>query len=253
MARGLLVDPGSETVSADTTKADEIAAEIEEQILLGSIEPGVMLRQEQLAARFGVSRTPIREALRRLDALGLVTFRPNRGVLVRGPSRDDLWDSILVRASLEATAAEVAATRITTAQLDELSAIERRYTAVTQRLREPSLLAGERRTLAAEWARGNDAFHDLIVAACRMPLLERTARSVRRVYRTLPVLAHLPEVEGIHELNLHQHHVIVEALAARSGSGARALMYEHVITTGELLADLFERIEVGAADTAPEP
>ena len=251
MVQRALPDPGSENVSADTTKADEIAAEIEEEILLGSMEPGMMLRQEQLAARFGVSRTPIREALRRLDALGLVRSRPNRGVLVRGPSRDDLWDSILVRASLEATAAEIAAARITEEQLVELAEAERRYTAITRRLRDPLLSASDRRSLSAEWVRGNDRFHDLIVVACRMPLLERTARSVRRVYRTVPVLAYLPEVEGIHELNLRQHHVIVEALAARSASGARALMYDHVISTGELLADLFERIETPS--TAFEP
>jgi DNA-binding GntR family transcriptional regulator len=91
--------------AVDTTMADEIAAEIEEQILLGAIPPGTLLRQDKLAVRFGVSRTPIREALRRLDALGLVVLRPNRGVQVRGPSRDELWDSVIVRAALESTAA----------------------------------------------------------------------------------------------------------------------------------------------------
>ncbi len=75
---------------AETTKADEIGAALERAILFGELPPGTMLRQEQLAEQYGVSRTPIREALRRLDALGLVVFRPNRGVLVRAPSRDEL-------------------------------------------------------------------------------------------------------------------------------------------------------------------
>ena len=69
----------------ETTKADEIGAALERSILFGELPPGTMLRQEQLAEQYGVSRTPIREALRRLDALGLVVFRPNRGVLVGLP------------------------------------------------------------------------------------------------------------------------------------------------------------------------
>lgn len=229
--------------SGESTKADDIAAAIEEQILLGRLGPGTLLRQEQLAADFGVSRTPIREALRRLDALGLVTFRPNRGVLVRGPSRDDLWDSVLVRAALEATAAELAATRMTDDELAELAEVERRYAAITVRLRSGEMSDVQRRQLAGEWAAGNDRFHDLIVDHCGMPLLRRTARSVRRIYQTLPTLALSPEVEGIHDLNLRQHHVIVEALRARSPAGASALMHEHIISTGRLLADLFERID----------
>ena len=70
-----------------------------------------MLRQEQLSERFGVSRTPVREALRRLAALGLVSFEPNRGVRVRTLSHDDLHEAFLVRAELEGLVTEVAAQR----------------------------------------------------------------------------------------------------------------------------------------------
>ena len=66
-------------MSLESTKADEIAVLIEEAIVSGELEPGSVLRQEQLSERFGVSRTPVREALRRLAALGLVSFVPNRG------------------------------------------------------------------------------------------------------------------------------------------------------------------------------
>ena len=67
-----------------------------------------MLRQEQLSERFGVSRTPIREALRRLAATGLVSFTPNRGVRVRTISLDELRQAFLVRAELEALVTELA-------------------------------------------------------------------------------------------------------------------------------------------------
>ena len=71
------------------------------------VPPGTVLRQEQLSERFEVSRTPVREALRRLAALGLVSFEPNRGVRVRSISPAELREAFLVRAELEALATEV--------------------------------------------------------------------------------------------------------------------------------------------------
>ena len=132
-------------------------------------------------------------------------LRPNRGVQVRGPSREELWDSVLVRAASGVHGAGLAATRITDSELRALERAERRYRVITERLRDRSLAVAERRTLAADWVRGNDAFHEVILGAAGAPLLERMARSVRRVYRTLPVLAFSPEVEEIHRLNLRQH------------------------------------------------
>ena len=73
-------------MSTLSTKADDIARVLEDEIVGGVIPPGTVLRQEQLSDRFDVSRTPVREALRRLAALGLVTFEPNRGVRVRSIS-----------------------------------------------------------------------------------------------------------------------------------------------------------------------
>ena len=87
----------------DTTKADEIALVLEEAIVSGELEPGQVLRQEELSARFAVSRTPIREALRRLAALGLVSFVPNRGVRVRTITLDELREAFLVDGEVAGT------------------------------------------------------------------------------------------------------------------------------------------------------
>ena len=98
-------------MSTLSTKADDIARVLEDEIVGGAIAPGTVLRQEQLSERFEVSRTPVREALRRLAALGLVSFEPNRGVRVRSISPDELREAHLVRAELEALATEMATPR----------------------------------------------------------------------------------------------------------------------------------------------
>src|SRR5215216_1118325 len=88
--------------------ADEIAFRIQEDIFRGKYAPGVKLYQEELGKRYGVSRTPIREALNRLAAQGLVIKQANRGALVRRLTRTDLRESYVVRAELEGFAAELA-------------------------------------------------------------------------------------------------------------------------------------------------
>src|SRR5438552_7594072 len=108
------------------TKADEIALLIEEAIVSGELEPGSVLRQEQLSAQYAVSRTPVREALRRLAALGLVSFEANRGFRVRTLSREEMWEAFLLRAELESLITSVAAEKMTQADLAELEHAQKR-------------------------------------------------------------------------------------------------------------------------------
>src|SRR5581483_5381716 len=110
-ARAARLDRGG--AIPELTKADEIAVQLEDDIVAGRIAPGTVLRQETLSERFGISRTPIREALRRLAALGLVSFEPNRGVRVRTLAREDLREAFLVRAELESLATWLATPRMT--------------------------------------------------------------------------------------------------------------------------------------------
>src|SRR5688500_9360265 len=119
---------------ADGTKADDIALALEEAIVSGEIPPGSVLRQETLSEQFAVSRTPVREALRRLAALGLVSFEPNRGVRVRTLTPAELREAFLVRAELESLATEIAATKMTPEALQELGAAEERFERLTEEL-----------------------------------------------------------------------------------------------------------------------
>jgi DNA-binding GntR family transcriptional regulator len=229
-------------MTSDSTKADEIALLIEEAIVSGELAPGSMLRQEQLSERFHVSRTPIREALRRLDALGLVDFHPNRGVRVRTLARTELHEAFLVRAELEALATELAAERMTHEDLLELESAERRFSRLTQELRarEPG---EERRSIMGDWVRANHAFHDVIYRVAAAPQVERLAKSARRTFSGPAVWAPGDHsIDGLYLKNDQQHRAIRQALAAGSASGARALAREHVLSSFEMLETILEQV-----------
>src|SRR4051794_27589946 len=165
-----------------TTKADEIAHLIEEMIVAGRLPAGQVLRQDELSARFAVSRTPIREALRQLAAIGLVSFTPNRGVRVRALDRDEWGEAFLARAALESAAAHRAASRRTEADLAALAAANDEFRRQTDRLRSAEIGAAEREQTAFVWTAANDRFHEAILRAAGAPLIERLIAGLRRVF-----------------------------------------------------------------------
>ncbi len=233
-------------MSLESTKADEIALVLEEAIVSGELEPGRVLRQEELSARFAVSRTPIREALRRLAALGLVSFVPNRGVRVRTITHDELHEAFLVRAALESLAAEIAAPKFTEAELEELEVTEREFSRITQELRARPREGVDRWRLTHEWVRANHGFHDVIYRVAEAPLIERLAKSARRSFSGHAVWA--PggsETDALYERNDREHQAIIAALRAGNPVGAGALAREHVLHSFELLAHVLEQFARG--------
>ncbi|HEY3184644.1 MAG TPA: GntR family transcriptional regulator [Gaiellaceae bacterium] len=229
-------------MSLESTKADDLAALIEEAIVSGELAPGSVLRQEQLSERFGVSRTPVREALRRLAALGLVSFVPNRGVRVRTLSREELYEAFLVRAELESLATELAARKMTPEALAELGEAERRFERLVRalRAREPG---ADRRELTADWVRANHAFHDVIYRVADVPYIEQVAKAARRTFSGPAVWAPGDEsVDRLYERNVEEHRAIRQALAAGSATGARELAREHVLNSFELLTTILEHV-----------
>jgi DNA-binding GntR family transcriptional regulator len=229
-------------MSLDTTKADDIALVIEEAIVSGELEPGTVLRQEQLSEQFDVSRTPIREALRRLAALGLVSFVPNRGVRVRTISREELHEAFMVRAELEALATEVAAGKMTPKDLAELEEVEQQFARISKdlRSREP----GEaRRSITGDWVRANHAFHDVIYDAAEAPYIAGVARAARRTFAGQVSWVARTELDDLYARNDAQHRAIRAALAAGSPEGARALAHEHVLSSSRLLEAILDIVD----------
>jgi DNA-binding GntR family transcriptional regulator len=229
-------------VETGGTKADEISLAIEEAIVLGELAPGSVLRQETLSTQYGVSRTPLREALRRLEALGLVSFEPNRGFRVRTLRRQEMWETFLLRAQLEGLVTGIAAERVTEDDLAELEQAEQRFSRLARalRAREPG---DDRRSLSTQWMQANHGFHDVIYRVAEMPYIEQVAKSARRTFSGPAVWA--PGDETIDELylaNERQHRAIQAAIAARSPEGASALAREHVLSSFHLLETILNQV-----------
>jgi DNA-binding GntR family transcriptional regulator len=238
MARG----PGKGTRADGHTLVDELAATIRSRVLSGEIAVGSRLRQETLAAEFAVSRTPIREALRQLQANGLVDVQPNRGAVVRGPTVREIREAYEVRAELEGVAAELAAARIRDAQLRALREAERLF-----RRSISALVKSERRrdgsSADGEWMRANDLFHRVIQEAAGN---ERLVALVQDLHRNFPrnlTWAALSGSSALLKQNVEEHGDILEAIEARDGAAARQRMIAHVRHAGELVTLHIEQLE----------
>jgi DNA-binding GntR family transcriptional regulator len=228
---------------SSATKADEIALKIEEAIASGAIPADTVLRQGRLAEQFGVSRTPIREALRLLAAEGIVSFAPNRGVRVRGIGTDELTEAFRIRADLEGLAVELATPRMTPAAHAELVDAEERYAELTHELVDERE-SGHRPGLAVEWLQANDAFHAVIVRTAGSPLLARLLAGVRRQFSGQALWnADRRTLQRIVDPGLTEHRLIREAIAVGAADAGRSVMERHVIGAGEIITELLREVD----------
>jgi DNA-binding GntR family transcriptional regulator len=211
--------------------ADEIAYRLRADILEGRLPLGAPLRHERLAARFGVSRTPIREALRKLQATGLVEVSPNRGAVVRTPARTELIEVYELRADLEGFACELACARASGEELDALDAVQARLAAAI----EGAELLDEAGFDAAV-ADANGAFHDAIHRAARNGRLLASIRDLQHFFpRDSVWRAIADDPETLHAMNVGEHERIAAALRARRPARARRAMRDHVSGAGRIL------------------
>jgi DNA-binding GntR family transcriptional regulator len=220
---------------------DRLAGAIQTRVLSGDVPVGSRLRQEALAEEFGVSRTPVREALRKLQATGLVELLPNRGAIVRGPSAREIREAYEVRAELEGLAAELAAGRISDRdllRLREAQALFRRSveTLIARRARRPQPWKDE-----SVWVQANDLFHQAILDAAGNERLSDTIADLHRSFPRDLTWAALSQSSRLLEENVEQHEAILEAIERRDPVEARQRMIEHVRSAGELVTLHFEQ------------
>jgi DNA-binding GntR family transcriptional regulator len=212
---------------------DDLATAIQTRIVTGEIPAGARLRQEQLAAEYKLSRTPVREALRKLQAEGTVELVPNQGAVVRGPTVRDVREGYEVRAELEGMAASLAATWITDEHLAELRAAEELF----RRAIEDSPPDPEEDA----WVRANDQFHEAVQAAAGNERLRRTIRDLHKAFPRRLTWAALQADSRLMAENVEQHREVLAAIDARDPDAAREAMRRHVLRAGELIVRWVER------------
>ncbi len=211
-------DPGR--LRRATTTPDLIAGTLRREILLGALAPGQPLRQEELAERFGVSRLPVRDALLRLEAQGLVDVYPNRGAFVVSLSADEVREVYEMRVLLEGDLIERAVPRMTA---DDWRRIDAAHAEATRTAGTP------------EWADGDWTFHRaLYEPAGRMRQLDLVEQLRSTVARYSARYGALPE----HTAQwLADHDTIVEACRARAAVAARKRLESHLARAAEVVID----------------
>ena len=199
------------------SKASERAyREIRGLILSGDAPAGSPLTEEALADIVGVSRTPVREALRRLESELYVVRSDSQRLFVAAWGRDDLGEMFTLRAMLEAHAAARAATRITLAELEELRAVNARLAAS---------VAGTVPDIAGFVAE-NRRFHEIVIAAASSPRLSAILASLVEQ----PVVRRTAARYDRSELarSGHEHGELIQAFAAQDPAWATAVMTAHI-------------------------
>jgi DNA-binding GntR family transcriptional regulator len=192
----------------------QVAVRLRQLIVEGQIAPGAKLNERALSELLQVSRTPLREAIKMLAAEGLVALLPNRGAVAAQLSPQDVADTFEVIAGLEGQSGELAAMRITAAELAEIRA-----------LHFEMLAAYTRRDLSAYY-RLNARIHECINAAARNPVLTQTYRNVNARLQALRFRSNFDERKW--QRAVEEHEAMVHKLAERDAAGLRQLMVRHL-------------------------
>jgi DNA-binding GntR family transcriptional regulator len=212
------------------TLGEQLDAALEQAIIQGVLKPGQRINPDEIAEQYGVSRIPVREALRSLGANGWVDIRPRHGAYVRRRSEAELLQLFEVRDTLDTKAARLAAVRRTPEQLGELSSLAARCLAAAQqgnRHDEVAVLNAEFHQALAR-ASGNEVLASM---------LDHLGKRVRWYYTAV-----IP-VRG--EGSAMEHVDMVEAIRAHDADAAERAVHAHVAATREVLEQA-----LAAPDTA---
>jgi DNA-binding GntR family transcriptional regulator len=197
------------------TLAEELRLQLADEIVRGLIAPGAGLDETELARRFGVSRTPVREAIRELAASGLVEVRAHRGAVVARPSEERLLGMFEAMAELEALCAGLAAERMTPAERDELEAVHEELRALIH--------SGD----PQHYHEVNEAFHATIYAGAHNAYLAEMTHATR--YRVQPFRRAQFRNLGRMAKSHVEHDRVVIAILRGDRDGAAAAMREHIM------------------------
>ncbi len=219
-----------------TTHSASLREQIEEMIAVGVYKPGQHLDETELAARFGVSRTPIRETLIQLSSMGLVVIRPRRGAIVAELGPQQLVEMFEVMSELESTCGRLAARRMTPEEQKALLAAHEACQAA-MRAHEPD-----------DYYYKNEVFHEAIYAGSHNQfLIEQTRNLYRRLrpYRRLQL-----RVRDRLANSYREHEGVVQAIVSGDGDLAARLLRDHVMIQGQRFSDLMASLPQLTQDAA---
>jgi DNA-binding GntR family transcriptional regulator len=221
-AKNAFVDAGKFMQADNPTLTEKLAAAIADGILNGTLAPGLRLDELTLAQQHGVSRTPVREALRQLAMSGLIDMRPRKGAVVSKATPEQVESLFVAMAEMEATCARLAAMSMTPIERRRLQARHEAMTALAA--------AGD----PDAYADANVAFHSAIYAGSHnVPLAEFTMGLRRRV---APFRRAQFRLEGRLLRSSEEHDAVVRAILSGDAAAAHAAMLHHV----SLVEDAFE-------------
>lgn len=187
---------------------------LREAIIKGTLKPGERMMEIQMAEELGVSRTPVREAIRKLELEGFVVMIPRKGAYVAGISMKDIADVFEIRTALEGLAAGLAAERATEEELEHL---ERLLVKIAE-----CIEVNDFKTLVQL----DTEFHDTLYKACRNErLIKIVSNLMEQIQRFRTTSLSSP---GRSKFALEEHKKIVEAVSDRNTELARALASEHI-------------------------
>jgi DNA-binding GntR family transcriptional regulator len=211
-----------------------VAERLRSDILDGRLKPGEWLRQERLAQVYGVSQMPVREALKSLEAEGLVEHVPYRGVRVVAFSADDVEDLYATRSFLEGRAAFEAASRINNDQIKDL-----------HDLHSKMILCSTTPEDNAHYRLLNKQFHLLIVSASQRPYLQRMLDQMWDAFPTMLwsnfALTADSSIPSRVDSDNEEHELMIKALSAHDPQEAKRVARLHIESSGELLASTLRK------------
>lgn len=208
--------------------AQDLRDRLEEEILSGQRPPGSRLDESKLAQHFGVSRTPVREALRELAAADLVVLRPRQGAVVATVTVTQLLHMFEVMAELESFCARLAARRMSEAERRHLAEVH----AACRHFAEKSE--------AHAYYDANRRFHEVIYAGSHNTYLEETTRNMRN--RLSPYRRFQLHHPGRTLKSWKEHQAVVDAIVGGDGEAAAAAMSHHVTIQGDVFTDLISAL-----------
>jgi DNA-binding GntR family transcriptional regulator len=210
---------------AAATRTESLRLKLEEEILNGILMPGTRLDEEDIALRFRISRTPVREALKALAATGLVDLRPHQGAFVAAPSLKTVLEMVEVMSALETTCAELAARRHTKADREALVRAQK--------------MCEDQRSLddPAAFYEANIVLHDVIYQASRNEFLVKQTTQLRQ--RLEPYRRRISYHEGLINKSNHEHGEVVQAILAMDAARAGSAMRAHLASQRDDIASMF--------------